>query len=503
MAIAEEVGIVDGAALTGDRTIQADVCVIGSGAGGAPVAALLAESGARVVVLEDGAHFPTETLNGDPRTMLARLYRDGGQTMTVGNTPIVVPVGRAVGGTTLVNSGTCLRTPDAVFAEWATELGLGDLGPGALDRHYADAEQAVSVGRVTPELAGGNARRIEQAAKALGWSSQYLTRNASGCVGSGICVFGCPKGAKQHTAITYMARAHAAGSVTYSRTRATRVLTENGVAGGVQATTAAGGSLRVDAPHVVVAAGTFHTPGLLHASGVRNPWLGANLSIHPATAAWGVLDDEINMGVGVPQSLAIDEFAADEMMFEGISGPPAYLALTVPYSGDQHRELMQQYRNVAQFGLMIRDRSRGRVAVGRIARRAGVPVLRYDVGPEDAARLWRGVERVTELLFAAGARRVMTPVNGIRELRDGDLSPLREATPRAERLKLMGFHPLGTARMASAPSLGVLNSDGQVFGVRGLYVADGSAVPTSLGVNPQLTIMALATRLGHHLKKEC
>lgn len=502
MAVAEEAGILDGAALTGDRTLHADVCVIGSGAGGAPVAALLAESGARVVVLEDGAHFPTSELTGDPRTMLARLYRDGGQTTTIGNTPIMIPVGRAVGGTTLVNSGTCLRTPASVFDEWASELGLTELAPGALDPFYADAERSVSVGRVTPELAGANARRIEGAAGVLGWSSHYLTRNASGCVGSGVCAFGCPAGAKQHTAITYMARAHEAGAATYSRTRARRVITEHGAVTGVDATTAGGGTLHVVAPRVVVAAGTFHTPGLLHASGVRNHWLGRNLSVHPASAAWGVLDDEIDMGRGVPQSFAIDQFKDEGLMLEGISGPPAYLALSIPYSGDRHRELMAEYKNIAQFGLMIRDRSRGRVAVGRIARRAGAPVIRYDVGPEDAALLWRGVERLAELLFAAGARRVITPINGVRELRDGDLSPLRAITPRAERLKLMGFHPLGTARMAARADLGVLDPDGQVHGTRGLYVADGSAVPSSLGVNPQLTIMALATRLGHHLQKE-
>jgi len=501
-AVAEETGIIDGAALVGDRTIHADICVIGSGAGGAPVAAVLAESGARVVVLEDGAHFPTSSLTGDPRTMLAQLYRDGGQTMTVGNTPIMIPVGRAVGGTTLVNSGTCLRTPASVFDEWVSELGLSQLAPGVLDPFYDAAEQSVSVGRVTPELAGRNARRIEAAATSLGWSSHYLTRNANGCVGSGVCAFGCPAGAKQHTAITYMARAHAAGAATYSRTRAQRVVVENGVVRGVEAATAGGASVRVVASQVVVAAGTFHTPGLLHASGVRNPWLGRNLSVHPATAAWGVLDDEIDMGRGVPQSFAVDEFKDQGLMLEGISGPPSYLALSVPYSGDQHRELMAQYKNVAQFGLMIRDRSRGRVGVGRIARRIGTPVLHYNVGPEDTALLWRGVERLAELLFAAGAKRVMTPINGVRELTDGDLTPLRAAAPRAERLKLMAFHPLGTARMAARREHGVLDADGRVHGVAGLYVADGSAVPTALGVNPQLTIMALATRLGHHLQKE-
>jgi len=501
-ALAQQQPIVDGAQVANRRVIHADVCVVGSGAGGAPAAALLAEAGRSVVVVEDGPSVPTSQLTGDLRAMMAGLYRDGGQTMSVGNTPIIIPVGRAVGGTTLVNSGTCLRTPDDVLAEWAGELGLDALGPGSLDDLYEDVERVISVGQVTPELAGANARRIESAANALGWSNEYLPRNASGCVGSGVCAFGCPTGAKQHTAITYMERAHAAGSVTYAATRADRVRVDKGRVRGVVARTEGGGKLEIRAPTVVVAAGTFHTPGLLAASGIRNEWLGENLSIHPATGAWGVVADEVGMGHGVPQSLAIDEFAGDGLMLEGISGPPSYMALSVPYNGQRNRELMARYSNVVQFGLMVRDRSRGHVATGRLARRSGTPLIRYDISREDTQLVFTGIERLAELLFAAGAERVITPISGLPELRDGDLAPLRATTPHPARLKLMAFHPLGTARMAADPDHGVLDADGRVHGTDGLFVADGSAVPSSLGVNPQLTIMALATRLARHIHKE-
>jgi choline dehydrogenase-like flavoprotein len=186
-------------------------------------------------------------------------------------------------------------------------------------------------------------------------------------------------------------------------------------------------------------------------------------------------------------------------MLEGIAGPPDYLAMAVPYSGDRHRELMLRYRHVAQFGLMVSDTSRGRVLTGALARRAGRPVVRYDLNAHDARTVARGIERLAELLFAAGAHTVMTPVASVPELRGGDLRPLRRRTIRAGELKLMAFHPLGTARMAARPADGVLDARGQVHGVDGLYVCDGSAVPTSLGVNPQLTIMALATRLADHL----
>jgi len=486
-------GFVDGARIAGERRLRADVCVIGTGAGGGPVARALAEAGARVVVLEEGDHVPLERLTGRPRDMLTALYRDAGQTATVGAPPIMLPVGRAVGGTTLVNSGTCLRAPETVLARWADELGLE-----GFDGLYARVEATLGVGRVPEELAGRNAAIARRGAQALGWSGDFLPRNAPGCVGSGVCAFGCPSGAKQHTGAAFIAAANDAGATTFTATRARRPVVDGGRARGVEASTRGGGRVVVEADRVVVAAGTLHTPLLLAAAGVRSSHLGRHLSIHPATAAWGVMDEVVDMARGVPQSYGIDAFADRGLMLEGIAGPPDYLAMAVPYSGERHRELMLAYRHVAQFGLMIADAPNGRVLVGRVGRRAG-PIIRYDLTRRDAATIAFGVARLAELLFAAGARRVILPIAGLAELRDGDLGPLQRRPPRPADLKLMAFHPLGTARMGAGPHDGVIDADGRVHGIEGLYVADGSAVPGPLGVNPQLTIMALATRLADHL----
>lgn len=486
-------GVVDGRRLSGERRVRADVCVVGSGAGGAPVARLLAEAGARVVVVEDGEAFARERLTARPRDMTALLYRDGGQFSTLGTPPIMLPTGRALGGTTLVNSGTCFRAPQALQERWRDTLGLDDLAP-----YYERVEDAIGVARVPAELAGANARIARRGAEALGWSGRFLDRNARGCVGSGVCAFGCPVGAKQHAGETYMSAAHAAGATTYACACATRVLTERGRAVGVEARTRGGGRLTVTADTVVLAAGTLHTPLLLARSGVANPHLGRHLTIHPATAAWAVMDEVVDMARGVPQSYGIDEFAGEGLMLEGIAGPPDYLAMAVPFSGAAHRELMLDYRHVAQFGLMLRETSRGRVVTSALARR-GRPVVRYDLNEADAATIGRGVERLAQLLFAAGARRVILPVAGVPELRDGDLTPLRDHAVAPSDLKLMAFHPLGTARMARDARAGVVDPHGAVHGVQDLYVADGAAVPGPLGVNPQMTIFALATRLADRL----
>ncbi|HET6506573.1 MAG TPA: GMC family oxidoreductase [Baekduia sp.] len=486
-------GVVDGRRVTGERHVRADVCVVGSGAGGAPVARLLAEAGARVVVVEDGEAFATTRLTARPRDMTALLYRDGGQFATLGTPPIMLPTGRALGGTTLVNSGTCFRAPDALRQRWRDELDLEDLDP-----YYERVEHVLGVARVPAELAGANARIARRGAEALGWSGRFLDRNARGCVGSGVCAFGCPTGAKRHAGEAYMNAAHAAGATTYACARATRVAIRRGRATGVEARTRGGGRLTVTAGAVVLAAGTLHTPLLLAASHVANPHLGRHLTIHPATAAWAIMDEVVDMARGVPQSYGIDEFAGEGLMLEGIAGPPDYLAMAVPFSGPAHRELMLSYRHVAQFGLMLKETSRGHVATGALARR-GRPVVRYDLNEADAATIRRGVERLAQLLFAAGARRVILPVATVPELRDGDLTPLREASVEPRDLKLMAFHPLGTARMARTARDGVVDPHGAVHGVQGLHVADGAAVPGPLGVNPQLTIFALATRLADRL----
>jgi choline dehydrogenase-like flavoprotein len=305
-------------------------------------------------------------------------------------------------------------------------------------------------------------------------------------VGSGVCVYGCPTSAKQHTGITYIPRATAAGARIVSGADVRRVLIDGGRAQGVLARLDGGRRVRVSAPTVIVACGTIHTPVLLERSGVadRSRQRGRNLSLHPASAGFALMDEDVDMAKGVPQSFYVDEFAAQGIMFETVAGPPAYAAASLPLEGAAHAAAMASYRKLAQIGLMVSDSSRGRVrAVGR------APVIRYALAPADVAKFRAGLARMRELFAAAGAREVYLPL-------PPGVTPERA---RARDLKLMAFHPLGTARAHARPTHGVTDGDLAVHGVRGLYVADGSVVPSALGVNPQLTIMALATRLAFRL----
>jgi choline dehydrogenase-like flavoprotein len=490
------------------QRIEAEACVIGAGAGGAVVAAELAEGGMNVVVLEEGHWHDPDAFTTRPPEMLTQLYRDGGQTLTLGTPPIVLPLGSGLGGTTLVNSGTCFRTPPRVLDRWAREFGL-DIDEQSLRPCFERVEQALSVSEVTPELAGGNAAVARRGAERLGWSHGYLRRNARGCVGSGVCAFGCPTSAKQHTGITYIPRAEQAGARILTGARVERVLMESGgairsrararhtearmasgahvpTASGVRARMASGATVEVCAPIVIVAAGTIHTPLLLARSGIgaTSGQLGRNLSLHPATAVFARMEEVVDMARGVPQSFYVDEFAAEGIIFEGVAGPPAYAAMSLPLTGARHAEAMADYRHLAQFGVMVSDSSRGSVRSV-----AGRPLIRYNLLDADLRRFRAGLARMRELFEAAGAHEVYLP------LPDG-------VTPEQARLrdlKLMAFHPLGTARADARRTHGVIDGELAVHGIRGVYVADGSAVPSSLGVNPQMTIMALATRLAFRL----
>jgi choline dehydrogenase-like flavoprotein len=486
--------IVRGAELGRRHAVSADVCVIGSGAGGAPVAKELAEGGLRVIVLEQGDWWSTDDFTARPRDMLPKLYRDGGHTVTLGTPPLVLPLGRAVGGTTVVNSATCFRTPDRVLERWRRIDGLEALTPDELDPYFRRVEHELGVSRVAPGLAGRNAEVIRRGAERLGWSGGYLYRNARGCIGSGVCAYGCPSGAKQHAGITYMPRAWAAGARTFTGTSAVGLELTRGQVSAVLARTSGGGRLRVRCQTVVVACGTLHTPPLLRRFGVRAAALGRNLSLHPATAVRARLDEDVLMWEGVPQSYFVDEFSGEGVMLEGISGPPDHLAMATPRTGAEHRQLMLEAGRTAMFGVMVSDSSRGRVfSLGRR------PIIRYDLGAADAARFKRGLLALAELYWAAGAREVIVPVRGVPTLRDGDSRPLERHPVPPGSLTAMAFHPLGTARAGADPARSVLDADFAVRGVRGLHVADGSAVPSALGVNPQITIMALATRLAFRL----
>lgn len=484
--------ITDGRKQTEDLELVCEVVVVGTGAGGAACAFELAKRGRAVLLLEEGDYHARSSFSSRSSEMSKRLYRDRGMTVAFGNANVPVWAGRAVGGTTLINSGTCYRAPDRVLSKWHDELGL-PLSPAVMAPYYARVEAMLEVAPAPMALTGGVGRVIARGAEKMGYSHHTLDRNAPGCDGQGVCCFGCPTGAKRSTDRSYVPAALERGAALVTAAKVTRVSVHDGKAGGVTGTLGSGRTFTVKADAVVIAGGALMTPVLMKRAGLcrNSEALGKNLSIHPATKVMALFDEPIDMGSAIPQGYCVDEFAEEGMMLEGASTPLDVTALAVPWVGQRFMDVMERYRNMATFGFMLEDTSRGQVRPGL----AGSPLITYHLNDHDVRRMVRGIEIVSELFFAAGASRVMPFLPGAEDMTNpAEISRIRAREVRAGDIEVTAYHPLGTCRMGDDPRTSVVGPSHETHETARLFVVDGSVVPTPLGVNPQMTIMALAHR---------
>jgi choline dehydrogenase-like flavoprotein len=480
-----------------------DVAIIGSGAGGAVAATVLAEAGLDVLVLEAGPYMDRRTYPDEPLAALTSLYRDGGLTIAEGLPAIPTPVGRAVGGTTVINSGTCFRAPDAVLERWRAENAIPWITE--LDPDFAAAEEMLHVEPVDPESMGRNGQLLMEGAEALGVSHHPLRRNAGRCVECSSCPYGCRLDAKRAMHVSYLPRAVAAGARVRAGVEARGLRIERGRAVGVDCVRGVAAALNGSArpftvrahKAVIVAGGAFGTPELLLRSGIRSRSgeLGRNLRIHPACWVGARFDEEVRGWEGVMQSYAVDEWKDRGLLLEATFTPLAFGGHWMPGIGDEHQERLAHYGNVASTGVHLSDSSRGRVAIAA----GGALRITYRLTRDDAARLSFGIARAAELFYAAGAREVYPQIGGVPTIARERIAELDASPPPARRMRLEAFHPLGTARMDADPARGVVDTDGAVHGYQDLYIADGSLFPSSIGVNPMMTIIAMASRVARQL----
>jgi choline dehydrogenase-like flavoprotein len=481
-------------------TSAADVVVIGSGAGGAMVARELARQGLQVVVVEEGRRFSVDEFRTQhPLTRWTELYRDAGTTMALGRPPVMLPLGRGVGGTTLVNSGTSFRTPARVLRRWRDRHGVELADPDEFGLLLDEVERTLAVAPVPPAVMGNNGQLALRGADALGWSSGPLRRNAPGCGGSCQCALGCPRNAKYGVHLNALPQACEAGAHILSETRVTRLLHEDGRVSGVRARRRDGSGLTIRAARVVVACGTTETPQLLRRSGLgAHRELGRNLALHPAVGVSARFDDPVVSWRGVLQSAQVDQFhAGDRIMLEATAMPPGMGSIGMPGYGRRLLEELDRADRYASLGAMIADAPSG--SVHRVGDRT---VVRYPLARTDGHRLLKAVGLMGRVMLAAGAREVVTGVPGAAPVRTVEQldAVVADADPR--RLHLSAFHPTGTARLGSDASLSPVDPYGRLRGVDGVWIADGSTVPSCPEVNPQITIMALALGIARRATRD-
>jgi choline dehydrogenase-like flavoprotein len=480
----------------GDAVLVADAVIVGSGAGGAVAAALLGEAGLDVLLLEEGPLQLTQDFSTDVLGALRSLYRDFGASLILGRPPIVFVEGRCVGGSTVINGGMCWRTPPRILERWEREERLPDIGPTAMESPFAEVEREVNPETQAADTLGVHNRLFAEAARKLGWEARANLRNMRRCAGLNNCAFGCPTGAKQSALVTYVPRALRAGARLLADARVDRVAFEAGRAVGVRGRFVGADRQPIHrfsayASMVVVAAGARHTPGILKRSGLRAPALGRNLTVHPNAKVVGIFDEVIDPWRGTHQAHQIHDFLQDGILIGYAVPPPGILAGAIPGIGAANAEMMSLYNHMFPVGCLIEDTSTGRVVLGPDRQ----PQMLYSLSRRDTATLHEGVAKVCELLFAAGARRCLLPFADLAEIRSVDeIRRVRARRLDARGIELMTVHIMGSARMAADPRRGATDPFGRVFGVPGLYVADASLFPSPIGVNPQETIMALATR---------
>ena len=497
--------IVDPTTIDRNTGLTADVCVIGSGAGGAFAAMELAEAGHDVVVLEEGQYLTSDSFTGETEDCFPALFREGGMIPIVGVPPVVLSEGCCVGGSTVVNGGTSWRIPPAALSRWQNEHGLSELTEAHLTPYYEHVEEVISVKEVTEDIAGEQNRRLIKGLEKLGWSGGYVKRNYKDCVGSGVCGVGCPTDAKQSMLVSTLPRAAAAGARIFANCRVSRILAPGGEIWGVKAhfldpqTRRPTYELRVRCKVLVLAAGSVQSAVLLQGSRVatQSGQVGKNFLIHPLSKAMGIYPDPVDGFNGVVQGVYSDQFLDEGMLLLTAMLPPEIVALSLPYHGRDHARAMARFRSMSCLGALVCDTTTGRVR--RLPN--GRPLITYQLTKADRQNLVRSLALAAEALFASGVEEVVVSLPRLGPLKSpDDIARLYQIHFRPLDFELATLHPMGTCRFGGDPSRHVVNPDGETYGVKNLFVADASVFPTSLGVNPQIAVMTLAVRCAERIR---
>ena len=480
-----------------DGSLRVDAVVVGSGAGGAAVAAELTARGMKVAVLEEGRSFAPADLVHRPSWAGRHLYQGRGLIPARGAIVTPLAAGRTVGGSTFVNSAVCFRGPDRVLDEWVRDFG-STWTAARLAPLFDEVERALSVAKTAPEQARNNSLVFKRGAERLGLEGDFISRNAPGCVGCGVCQLGCPIGGKGSVDKNLLPAAIEGGADVYSEVRAANVLVERGVARGIACEVldeddATRGIFTVEAERVFLCGGALGTPQLLQRSKLcgSSGELGENLRVHPGQAAGAVFDEDIRFWDGVTQGYYV---RMDSAILETFTSTPELFWASLPLG----QMTLGRLRHLATAGCMLRDEGKGSV---RWQGEGRLPRIEYEPADADRRHFIAGARQMARIWFAAGARTVWPLLNwGVQPAASEAeaMEQLPDDLP-LRRLNPYGSHPQGTCRMSADPRRGVCKPSGETHEVERLFVADGSLFPTALGVNPQITILALATGIAREL----
>lgn len=487
--------------------LECDVVVIGTGAGGAVVGRHLADQGLAVVFVEEGEHLRRNDFPGTLVSTLTEVYRN---TVSIGNAPIMIPQGRVVGGSTAVNGGSSFRPPPWVTDRWCEEFGTSEFSAAALAPYFERTESILQVEKADLRYAGPLHDIFSRGAGRLGWHSEVVSRNAPGCQGDGFCDFGCKSDARRSTNIAYLPTAFEKGAFMLSGLRADRLIHDGRRTTGIEAVAlerdrsvclAQNGKpkrIRINARAVILAAGTLASPLFLLKQGVGNSsdQIGRNITLHPSGPVTGLFDELVDASKYIPQADYSLEFLKEGLLLLSAGSDYQTTPPLLGYLGRPLVEILEKQKHIAGIGYLLAEEARGRIRLGP----KNFPILTYNMTKKDVRTIHRALALCAELLFAAGAKEVYPGLlKPLRFKSMDDVARFEAAPLAASELIVTSYHPLGSCRMNQDPKKGVVDLNHECHDMKGLFVVDGSTVSGPLGVNPQISIMGLATRAAERI----
>ncbi len=496
-----------------ETTLHADVCVVGSGAGGGAIAAKLAQAGHKVVVLEAGSYRTPDEFTQREADAYDTMFQGHG-VLTTKDLAFGVLAGETAGGSTTINWMIALKPPLWARQEWERDAGMVGVAGPAFDAMIDEVWSRVHATREESQVNPCN-DVLRRGSEALGYKEgvdyEILNRNAKDCQQRcDFCFFGCIYNAKQSTLVTYLPDAYDAGARFLFDTKADHIVVEGGIAKGVEATYRGEGReipVHIKADQVVAAGSALQTPALLLRSGIRFAGVGLGLRFDPTTAIFGEFAEPIRFWKGPMQTVVVTRFQSAD---EGHHGPwlevapahPGLVALALPWkSGRAHKELMSGLARAANTIVLVRDWTEGRVTLDS----RGEPVFDYRLDRRDRRNLTLGLQEAARIQRAAGAVRLFTlhleelsVGDGKEPISQGEFDDFLERVGRAgvgpNRLALFTAHPMGSARAGLDPRTSAAKPTGECHDVGNLWIGDGSIFPTAPGVNPTISIMSVALR---------
>ncbi|MFE9421325.1 FAD-dependent oxidoreductase [Kitasatospora sp. NPDC006697] len=483
------------------RLVDCETLVIGSGAGGAVAALELARAGRSVTVLEEGPRVTTaELAAASPADSMHRLYRNAGATAIFGAPTIAYGEASCVGGTTVVNGGLFWEPSAALLDRWAAWTGYDGFRRPTLSPHFAEA--ARRLGMTVQQHGDGNqdSRLLAAAADELGWRWQHPQRAVRGCLHRNRCATGCPSGAKQSMALSYLPQAERAGAVIEPGVRATRLLHDRGRVREVLATRADGRTLRYRPRTVFLAAGPIGSPVLLRRSSIQRHRAGRTLALHLNLRTIARFDQPVDAERGTMFTAQVNEFTEHGLLVMPSNLTPGGLGAALA-GRDPHtvNSLLAQRDRLGMFTTQVQ--LQGPAALAGVL--AGSPLLRHGLTRADHHALRLAFRRTARLLFTAGAVELVPPVSGAPTLRSPAEADRFCADVRPGDWELVSVHGMATCRIARPERGGVCDDHGRPHGFRNLHLCDASVLPGATGISPQGTIMSFAHEIvGRHLEHQ-